>query len=405
MPTFRYEAQAEDGAFTKGTIEAASSEVAYTQLEHAGYTPISLSEKRDIPLSFDLSFNFERISTDDLIFFTKQLRTIIKSGIPFLSGLEAIEEQTENKKLKNIISTICQDVDKGNTFSASLAQHPKVFPEVYINMIQTGEVGGKLQDILDRLIFMLEFNRKTKEKLKAAMRYPMFVIFTLCTASIFLLIFVVPKFAAIFEKAKIELPLPTRIMLSMNSLVQNYWYLVLTGIAAMSIACFLYLRKESGRLTWDRLRLKIPILGPLFLKLYMSRFSKILETLLRSGIPIVNALEVVAGTLGNAYIAMKLGEIAQRISAGMGVIETFKESKTFPPLVIRMISTGVETGALDDMLAEITDYYERDIDYVMDRLSSLIEPILTVTLGIIVLFLALAIFLPWWDMLKAIKGG
>jgi len=385
-------------------MEADSPPAVAAQLDSMGYFPISITEKKGFSFD-DLVSRFERVKIEDLIFFTRQLLTITKSGIPLLSGLKALEQQTENKKLKHVISMIAKDVDQGKSFSSALAKYPDIFPELYVNMIEAGELGGTLDDILDRLIFTLEFNMKTSTNLKAAMRYPVFVVVSLCVAFGIVVTLVIPKFSVIFERSTMDLPAPTRIMLLLNFVVQTYWYYLLFGIGMVAIAFFIYIRQESGRLNWDHLKLRIPIVGPIFLKIYMSRFSSMLETLSRSGVSIDTALDVVSRTLGNAYLALKTREIAEKVRSGRGITDSLRESDIFPPLVVRMVFTGEESGSLDDMLREVTNYYEREIDYSVSRLSSYIEPVLTVGLGIMVLFMALAIFLPWWDMIKTFKVG
>jgi len=403
MPTYTYKAIAADGSSVSGTIEAGSQPLAAMQLDKMEYIPTSISEKKGMFLD-ELVLKLERVRTDDLIFFTRQLYTVIKAGIPLLAGLKALEQQTENKKLKKVIAIVAKDVDRGKSFSESLSMHPDVFTELYVNMIEAGEVGGSLEEILERLILMLEFSRKTASNLKTAVRYPIMVISSLCVAFGVVITFVIPKFAVIFEQSTVQLPIPTRIMMLVNFLVQNYWYYVLLIISSLVVAFFLYTRSESGRLQWDYIKLKMPVLGDVFLKVYMSRFSSMLETLSRSGASIVTALEVVSRTIGNEYIAHKIRDIAEQVKIGKGITNSLRESKIFPPLVIHMVLTGEETGALDDMLVEITSYYEREIDYTVSRMSSYIEPILTAGLGLMVLFIALAIFLPWWNMMEAFKG-
>jgi type II secretory pathway component PulF len=322
-----------------------------------------------------------------------------------MSGLKALEQQTENKKLKNLISMVSEDVDRGKSFRDALSMHPQVFSELYVNMVGAGEIGGNLEEVLERLFFMLEFNRKTSANLKAALRYPVMILVSLCVAFVVIVTFVIPKFSVIFENSTVELPVPTRIMILLNFMVQNYWYYLLFGIGFLVIAFSMYIRREAGRVHWDRLKLKIPILGPVFLKICTSRFSKMLETLSRSGVSIITALEVVSRTVGNEYIAYKIRDIAEKIKGGSGISDSLRETGVFPPLVVQMVSTGEEAGALDDMLQEVTNYYETEIDYAVSRMSSLVEPILTVALGLMVLFMALAVFLPWWDMIRVFGGG
>ncbi|MBU2522510.1 MAG: type II secretion system F family protein [Proteobacteria bacterium] len=403
MPTYTYKALTADGSNVSGTVEADSQPLAAMQLDKMEYIPISISEKKGMFLD-ELALKLERVKIDDLIFFTRQLYTVIKAGIPLLPGIKALEQQTENKKLKKVLGIVAKDVDRGKSFSESLSLHPDVFSELYINMIEAGEIGGSLEEILERLILMLEFTRKTNSNLKAAVRYPIMVVCSLFAAFGVVITFVIPKFAVIFEASTVELPIPTKIMMFINFLVQNYWYYGLLIAGSLIAAFYLYTSRESGRLQWDFLKLKLPVLGDVFLKVYMSRFSSMLETLSRGGTSIVSALDVVSRTIGNEYIAQKIKAIAEQVKTGKGITNSLRESKIFPPLVLHMVLTGEETGALDDMLAEITSYYEREIDYTVSRMSSYIEPILTAGLGLMVLFIALAIFLPWWNMMEAFKG-
>ncbi len=393
MSTFRYKAQAEDGSYISGSIEAGSSSLAAFQLEDQGYTPVSIFEKKGLSFS-DLNLVFTRVKSEDLIFFTRQLFTTIKSGIPLLSGLEAIGEQTDNKRLKEVIAVVHSDVDQGSRLSDALSRHPGVFSKIYTNMIYSAEVSGRLQDVLERVILMLEFNRKTMDDLKTAMRYPLMVITAICTAFSFLVTFVIPKFSLVFKGSKMQLPYPTRVMLSINYIVQNYWFYVLGGIALGVIFLFLYIRTESGRLAWHRTKIKIPILGPVLLKIYMSRFCNIFETLTRSGVPIVNALETLSEAIGNEYIGIKIREIAEKVSEGRKLADTFRESQVFPPLVVHMISTGEEAGALDEMLEKVATFYEDAVDNSVDNLSALMEPIIMSVLGVLVGGLMIAMYLP-----------
>ncbi|MFH0924076.1 MAG: type II secretion system F family protein [bacterium] len=404
MPIFTYKAYNDIGAPVTGTIEASSTSVVAMELDKMGLIPIAISEKS----SFDfnkLNYIFSRIKIDDIIFFTRQLRAIIKAGVPLLKGLKSIEEQIEDNKLKYIISTVSKDIDQGKTFSAALAKHPRTFSEVYISTIDAGEKGGVLDDVLERLIKALEFNRKTMSMIKTALRYPTIVMFVICGAFIFLVNGIFPKFMSLFQGAKVKLPLPTRIMMAINYYMQNYWLYIVPGIALLIAAFLFYTQTEQGRINWDYFKIKIPIIGPVLLKIYMARFSNTLEILIRSGLPIDLALPVVARSIGNAYIAVKVRESLERITKGSGIARSLKETGIFTSLVVQMVSTGEETGELDNMLLEVTDYYEKEVDYAVSKLSSYLEPILLLGLVSMVATMALAVFLPMWDMMRVMKGG
>lgn len=403
MPNFQYKVKSEFGTEITGVMKAKFASDVTKILKESGYSNISVQEKKGF--SFEKLNNLvQRVRPEDLIFFTRQMRALYKSGVPILSGLKAIGEQTNNPKLKNVITDISNSIDQGNKLSDALAQNTKVFSKVYTNMVYTGEMSGNLHQVLEKLISILEFNKKTADNLKAAIRYPTTVVFTLISAFVFLIVYVIPKFVTVFQTSNVPLPTPTKIMIGINHIAHNYWYFVISGIAILIMAFFLITKNRSGKLAWDHSKLKIPIIGELFLKIYMSRFSSTLEALTRSGIPIVNALDVVSSTIGNEHVATKINEIAEKIKIGTPLTDAIRDSGIFPPLVIQMVLTGEKAGSLDEMLLEVTDYYEREIDYSISRLSSYIEPILTVALGVMVVFFALAVFLPWWDLIKVVRN-
>ncbi|MCX5809089.1 MAG: type II secretion system F family protein, partial [Proteobacteria bacterium] len=402
-----YKARDEKGALTTGVMDGESRRAIYAQLDTMGLFPVSVTEEKK-GASFSIKTNFgifNKVKYDDMIFFTRQLQTVVRAGIPLISGLKALEEQTKNPSLKGAIKNIYQDIDKGQTFSDALAKHKNVFPEIYVSMIRAGEVSGSLEEVFERLSGVLEFQMKTQEMLKTAIRYPMFVISTLVGAFFVLIKFVVPKFAVTFKSAKIELPLPTKILLFISDIVHDYTLIVIVLLIAIVVAFIFYKRTKQGTLVIDRLLLKIPIIGPLILKICMNRFSFMLENLVRTGLPIVQTLEIVSKTVGNEFIAKKIKEISVKVEKGKGITGPMKEAQIFPPLVLHLVSTGEDTGALEEMMREISLHYTREVSYSVTRLTAWIEPIMTLGLAGMVLFMALAIFLPWWNLMSAMKGG
>ncbi|HOJ71938.1 MAG TPA: type II secretion system F family protein [Syntrophorhabdaceae bacterium] len=411
MAVFSYRARDDKGSLITGNMDADNIKAVYMQLDSLGLYPVSVSEVKGIGGTSgatsikSLLGGYQKITYDDLIFFTRQLQTIIKAGIPLISGLKALEEQTTKERLKNIIRDIYMDIDKGKSFSEAMARHSDVFPEVYISMIRAGEIGGVLEDVLERLIGMLEFQMKTKEMIKSALRYPVMVIVSLMVAFFVLVTFVIPKFVPLFKSAKIDLPLPTRIMILINDIVQQYGVYLIAGVIILIVGFVFYKRTENGRLQWDRFKLRLPLLGDILHKIYMSRFANMFENMIRAGVPVIKALEIVSKTIGNAYIAGKIDEVGMKIEKGKGISRPLKETGIFPPLVIHLVSTGESTGSLEEMLNEVSNHYDREITYSVGRLSAWVEPILTAGLSIMVLFMALAIFMPWWNMMSAMKGG
>lgn len=405
--TFTYKARDEKGSMVTGTMDADSQRAVSSHLDSMGLFPISVAEKKGMTLLSIESFlaRLERVKSDDIIFFTRQLRTVIKAGVPLISGLRALEEQTNNRKLKRTIKRVWQDLDRGKSFSDALSAHEDVFSDLYVSMVKAGEVGGVLDEVLEKLAQLLEFQMKTREMLKSALRYPTMVVGAIVIAFFVLVSFVIPKFALLFKGSTMALPLPTRILLWINEMVQAYGIYILGAVVGLSIAIFIYMRTEQGRLAKDQLTLKLPFMGKIILKICMSRFAYVQENLIRAGVPIVTALEIVSRTVGNLVIARKVTEISQKIEKGKGISKPMKDSGIFPPLVLHLISTGEDTGSLDEMLREVSIHYDSEVSYSLARLSSWIEPILILVLGSMILFIALAVFLPWWGMMDALKRG
>ncbi len=397
MGKFTYKARDEKGSLVTGVLEGDNKRAAYLQIDALGLFPVSVSETKERTFSFeDFLASLRRVRYDDIIFFTRQLQTVIRAGIPMLSGLRAIEEQTSSVKLKVAIKGMVQDIDKGASLSDALMKQKKLFPDLYTSMVKAGEIGGSLEEVLERLAALLEFQLKTKEMLKSAIRYPVFVVTTLVVAFLVLINFVVPRFAVLFRGAKMDLPLPTRMLLFINDVFQNNAFYLAVFIILLIGEFFLYKRQNAGTLAIDRLKLRTPLIGPIILNICMSRFANMFENLIKVGIPVVRTLEVVSRTVGNEYIAQKIRD-KRKDRKGFGHFSAFREAEIFPPLVIHLISTGEQTGALEDMLKEVSTHYDREITYSINRLSTWIEPLLTGGLSLIVLFLALAIFLPWWN--------
>lgn len=405
MGKFTYKARDERGALVTGVMEGDDRRSVYAQLDAMGLLPVAVSEVRETSFLGNAFAALQPVRYDDIIFFTRQLQTVIRAGIPMILGLRALEEQTSNGRLKAAVREVCQDIDRGITFSDALSRHKKVFPELYIAMVRAGEVGGSLEEVLERLAGLLEFQMKTREMLKAAVRYPIFVVTTLLVASVVLIRFVIPRFAGLFRGAKMELPLPTRILLAVSDFFQGYGLALLVAVVALALLFFLYKRSKVGAFNIDRLKLRVPLIGPIILKICMSRFANMLENLIKVGIPVVRTLEVVSRTVGNEYIGQRILEIGAKIEKGMGIARPLREAQIFPPLVIHLVATGEQTGALEDMLKEVSTHYDREITYSINRLSAWIEPLLTAGLSVMVLFLALAMFLPWWNMMAALRGG
>ncbi len=404
MPAYIYKGRTQSGEVINGVLEAQSPEAAAEQLFSKGYTPIRIESANAAGPAIGIGgMFFNRVKQEDLIVFSRQLATLIAAGISFIRSLDTLSQQTRSRKLQGVIEDVRKDVERGSSFSAALAKFPKVFPQLYVSMIKVGEEGGVLDDILERLAELLEHEAVTRARMKAATRYPLIVIIGITIAFFVLTTFVVPKFAALYQSAKVELPLPTRILIFINKAIRGYWPLLAGAVIGAVFAARSYVKTPSGRWNWDKIKLRIPIIGPVVEKTVMSRFARIFSTLYRSGIPMLHTLDIVSGTLGNVIIARAVEVIKESVREGKGLAPPMTSTMVFPPMVTQMVAVGEETGALDDMLTKVSDYYDLEVEYAIKNLSTTLEPVLLLFLAVIILFLALGIFLPIWDMIHVMK--
>ncbi|MGR3175240.1 MAG: type II secretion system F family protein [Candidatus Scalindua sp.] len=406
MSTFSYKARDRVGKAVTGTLDAPDTNVARVRLGEMGYIPITLKEgKANKEKGTALSFLKPKVRPKDIIVFTRQLATLFAAGIPLLRSIQALAEQMENKTFKEVLQKVTAEIQAGTAFSDTLAKHPKVFSKIYVSMIRAGEASGTLEDILKRLALLAEHDAATKAKIKAATRYPKIVIGVMLAAIVILMKFVVPNFMQIFEMVELELPLATRMLIKANYLFTNYWYILFGGAGILFFAFSKFTKTKRGRRQMDALILKIPIFGPIFLKIAMSVFTRTMSTLNRSGISIIKNLEICAEVVDNVIIAEVIDHLKENVKQGKSIAGTMKESPIFTPMVIQMMAAGEESGELDNMLVKVSEYYDLEVDYAIGNISSLIEPILLAFLGGMVLFLMLAIFLPMWDMTKLAERG
>lgn len=404
MPIYQYKAINQNGNTVTGELEAESVDGAGRVLAARGYIPDRVTEKGSSGLFEDrLQGMFTPVRDLDLILFTKQLRTMIKAGVPIVHILEVLENQTENKRLRHIIGKMAANIQAGAGLHETFRKHPGVFSFLYCSMIEAGEKSGSLVEVLDRLIYIIEHENKVKSDIRAALRYPMFVMLFLGVAFIVLLTVVIPKFITIFSKAGITLPLPTRICLILYQLIDQYWPFIIIGVAGTIVVLTAYAKTVGGRLLRDALMLKLPIVGKVFQKAAMSRFGSIFSILQSSGVSILESMDILRGTIGNVAIESQLTRIKNLMAEGQGLSGPLKSSKHFPPMVIHMVAVGEESGNLDELLKEMSDHYDSEVEFAMKKLSDSIGPILTILLAVMVGFFALAIFLPMWDLTKLVK--
>jgi type IV pilus assembly protein PilC len=328
---------------------------------------------------------------------------MIQAGVPILSLLQVLENQTENLKLNKIIGAMTLDIKGGSSLYDAFRKHPATFSSFYCSMVRAGESSGELGDVMDRLIYILEHEHKIKSDIKSALQYPILVVIFLAVAFFVLLTFVIPKFAKILISAGIEIPLPTRICMLLYQILSNYWFLILGAVIAGVGVLTYYLRTEQGKYVRDSFVLKLPIFGPLFVKAAMARFASIFAILYKSGIHVLDSIKILSGTIGNAAISREFERIRGQLEEGRGIAEPLRTARYFTPMVIDMVAIGEASGKLEDMLREVSAHYDDEVEYATSQLSEAIGPILVIGLAAVVGFFALAIFLPMWDLTKIVR--
>ena len=404
MAAFRYRARSLSGESQTGLLEAPDLDQAVERIHSMGLVPVRL-EAYGAPRTRVRSIPFldKKVSPRDLILFTRQLETMLDSGLPILSSLESLHTQTTHPKLKLAIDRVRSDVEQGSTLTEAMRRQPDCFPRIYVNLVFAGEEGGLLAQMLDRVASLLEYEAETDQRVRSATFYPTLIVSELVLAFLVLIKFVLPRFASLFRKFDSQLPLPTRVLIGLSDFFEHYWFGFLFVVVGAIAGATVWSRTERGRMTIDRFVISVPIFGPIFLMTIMSRFSRVLSALLASGIPIVQALDIVRGVVGNKVIEVEIDKMRDGVVAGMGLAEPLRGSVYFPALVTKMLAVGEETGAIDKMLLRVSRYYDQDVDYAVKNLSTAIEPVLLIILGAAVLFTALAVFLPLWNLMNVFR--
>ena len=402
MPFFAYKGRDSKGVLVQGVLEGVDSNALANQLLNLNITPIDIQSRSNPTRSKSTSINLfeEKIETIDVMLFSRQMYTLLKAGIPIMNALNGLKASTSNQAFAKVVEEIRESLGSGREFSAALAQHPQVFSSFYINMVRVGETTGMLEAVFLRLFEHLEFERFMRDQIKSALRYPIFVVSAMGVAIVIVNLFVIPAFAKVFAGFGAELPLMTQVLLAFSNFMVAAWpYLLVGGIAA-ALLFRSYTASGIGKYNWDKFKLNIPIAGKIIHKATMARFARSFALANKSGVPIVNGLKLVAQTADNDYIAQKIEQMREGVERGESILRTASNTGVFNPIVLQMIAVGEESGALDDLMQEVADMYQRDVEYEIKTLGAQIEPILIVFLGVMVLILALGIFLPIWDLGK-----
>jgi type IV pilus assembly protein PilC len=401
MPVFEYTARnASTGQILKGTLDVPSREEVLKHIKQQKMIVVNVREK---PKDISFSFGKKSIKTRDIVIFTRQFATMINSGLPLVQSLDILAKQTENPSLAEVTKQVVFDVESGHTLADAFSKHPKAFTELYVNMVAAGEAGGILDTILLRLATFLEKSDALIRKVKGAMVYPVVIISVAVIAIAVLLIFVIPTFESMFASVNMELPLPTRVVISASKLLTGWWWAIIGGIGAVAFMARQYYMTPDGRKMVDGAMLNAPVLGDLLRKSAVSRFTRTLGTLISSGVSILDGLEITAKTAGNRVIHDAVMQSRASIAGGETIAGPLEASKVFPPMVISMIAVGEQTGGLDEMLSKIADFYDAEVDVAVSALLSLMEPIMIVVLGVVVGGMVVAMYLPIFDMVNAVQ--
>jgi type IV pilus assembly protein PilC len=429
MPKFNYVAMDAHGKETKGTLEVASQNEAIARVKEMQLFPtkiVEIEKAREKPeakarparakgkkgagaLNFQIKIPglSGKVKSKVLATFTRQLATLVDAGLPLLRGLRVLEKQEKNPTLKSVVSELALAIEGGSTFSEALAQHPKVFNRLFVNMVKAGELGGVLEVVLNRLSEFMEKAQKIKGKVIAAMFYPVAVMIVATIILIILMVKVVPSFRQVFEGSLGEgrqLPAFTRLVLDISEAVKDHLLWTLAGVSAFVILLNVFIRTKFGRHVWDKFKLKMPVIGPVVTKVAISRFTRTLGTLVSSGVPILQALTIVKETAGNVIISNAVTSVHESVKEGETITAPLEASSIFPPMVISMVDVGEQTGALPEMLLKIADNYDDEVDNAVAAMTSLLEPIMIVFLAVIVGSIVIAMFLPLIDLMNSMGG-
>ncbi|PKG39837.1 type II secretion system F family protein [Psychromonas sp. Urea-02u-13] len=406
MALFKYVGRDAQGNSVKGEVEASSIDTAADQVMQKGVLPSSIKEKKAGAENLDLSLIFaSKVNPSDLIVFTRQIYSLTKAGIPILRAINGLAESTHSVLLSESLQDVLNRMRNGYSLSAAMGAHPRVFSQLYVSLIQVGENTGQLDRIFLQLSEYLEQEIETRKRVKSAMRYPTFVLIALAVAMVILNIYVIPTFAGMFAKFHAELPWTTQVLLGTSSFFVDYWHLMLIFLISAFIGLKLWLNSPKGAYLWDKWKLKIPVVGSVIERSLLARFSRSFAMMLSAGVPLNNALYLIAHAVDNNYLQEKILAMRSGIEAGDPLLKTATAAGLFTPLVLQMIAVGEETGQVDELLNEAADFYEREVDYELKNMTAKIEPILISIVAGMVLILALGIFTPMWDMMGAMKGG
>ncbi|MBL7170464.1 MAG: type II secretion system F family protein [Candidatus Omnitrophica bacterium] len=385
-------------------MEASDGKDLRRKLDEKGYFIVEYSEKKPKQgiFSTDIFPGLGKVNLNDISILSWQLYTMLDAGLTLLSSLKIITNQTKNKSLRSAIGDVWHRVEEGASFSESLREHPRIFSRLYVQMVNAGEIGGVLDEMLRRLAVFYEGQAEISSRVKSALTYPILLMVVSVGVAIFLVTYVLPKFVIVFEDMGVTVPLPTQILLQISVFITYYWYIILAVAAGTFMIFRFYVGTKGGYFKFDQLKLKLPVIGNLISKTTISRFAQTLSILISGGIPVLTCLDVVTETIGNTVVAKALKDVCSSVGEGKTIAQPLAESKLFPEMVVNMVRVGEETGALDKMLAKIADFYNKEVDNAIKTFTALIEPLLIVFMAVVIGFIAISIFLPMADIMEGL---
>jgi MSHA biogenesis protein MshG len=403
MPKFRFQGRSAQGQMVDGFREAASADAVAGQLMGRGITPVKIQEVtagEDFARSFNKLLGAERVGRVELIMFCRQMYTITKSGIPLVRGIRGLASSLRHYGFREVLNDVADRLETGINLSQAMRQHPEAFDNLFLNMIAVGEVSGNLDEVFQQLGYYLERDEETRKRIKTALRYPSFVLIALALAVATVNTLVIPKFAELFARFGTELPLLTRVLVGTSDFFVNYWWLLLLVTAGTCVAAVYYLKTPTGAWQWGRLKLRLPIFGPIIHRGSMARYARSFSLMLRAGVPITQVLALCARAIDNPYLAERIDNIRRGVEHGEGLLRTHNQAQMFTPLVLQMIAVGEESGQVEALLTDVAEFYEREVDYDLKKLGDRIEPILIIVMAAFVGILALGIMLPLWSLME-----
>jgi type IV pilus assembly protein PilC len=403
MSTYAYRVRDKAGRLIEGSLEAQSEHLVVAKLREMGYIPLSVTAKAPSRLTMELRIGRERVALKDVAVFSRQLATMLSSGLSILRALAILVEQTESRPLAKVIAEMKLDIERGLSLSQAVARHPDVFPEIYLAMVRAGESGGTLDEVMIRLATTLEKQLELRGKVKSAMTYPIAIAGIVVLIVAAMLLFVVPMFESMYADLGGTLPVPTQVLIQGSRLLTRTWWLIGLGIAGGALAFRRWTATPPGRLAVDRAKLRLPVFGGLIRKTSVARFARTLASLVRSGVPIMESMEIVGGTSGNAVLTEAVDAARERVRLGESVSESLMGADVFPPMVVQMIAVGEETGTIDSMLDKVADFYDSEVEATVNALTSLIEPLLMVFMGVSVGGMVVSLYMPMFKVISLVK--